>query len=247
MGLANDLSAFAVTVVRLGRGLYPRVTSGQRPDPVRLLELYDFEACPYCRKVREALCELDLDYLHYPVAKGSPRRPHLKALGGKVQVPYLVDPNTATQMYESDDIIAYLNATYGAGRRAGGLVPLPGVLDNVVSALASGVRVRHGVRCRVPGGRAGLEPLTLYNMEGSPFCRKVRETLCELDLVSIVRNLPKGSPKRQGLVERGGKMQVPYLVDPNTGREMYESDDIVAYLEAEYGPAAPATRRAQAS
>jgi len=28
---------------------------------------------------------------------------------------------------------------------------------------------------------------------------------------------------------------VPYLVDPNTGREMYESDDIVAYLEAEYG------------
>ena len=29
-------------------------------------------------------------------------------------------------------------------------------------------------------------------------------------------------------------MQVPYLVDPNTGAEMYESDDIVAYLQKRY-------------
>ena len=29
-------------------------------------------------------------------------------------------------------------------------------------------------------------------------------------------------------------MQVPYLVDPNTRREMYESDDIIAYLEGQY-------------
>ena len=25
------------------------------------LKLYEFEACPFCRKVREALCALDLD------------------------------------------------------------------------------------------------------------------------------------------------------------------------------------------
>ena len=72
-------------------------------------------------------------------------------------------------------------------------------------------------------------------MEGSPYCRKVRETLTELDLEYVVRNLPKGSPKRAELAERGGKVQVPYLVDPNSEREMYESDDIVAYLEAQYG------------
>jgi glutathione S-transferase len=29
-------------------------------------------------------------------------------------------------------------------------------------------------------------------------------------------------------------MQVPYLIDPNTGKEMFESGDIVEYLEAEY-------------
>ena len=37
------------------------------------------------------------------------------------------------------------------------------------------------------------------------------------------------------MVERGGKAQFPYLVDPNTGREMYESDDIVRYLFDTYG------------
>ena len=58
--------------------------------------------------------------------------------------------------------------------------------------------------------------------------------LSELDLEHVVRNVPKGSPKRAALVERGGKMQVPYLIDPNTDRALYESDDIVAYLEAQY-------------
>ena len=82
--------------------------------------------------------------------------------------------------------------------------------------------------------REGVQPLTLYNMEGSPYCRRVREALTELDLEYIVRNVPKGSPKRAALVERGGKMQVPFLVDPNTDSAMYESDDIVAYLEAQY-------------
>ena len=31
---------------------------------------------------------------------------------GKMQVPYLVDPNTSAAMFESADIVAYLNATY---------------------------------------------------------------------------------------------------------------------------------------
>jgi glutathione S-transferase len=30
-------------------------------------------------------------------------------------------------------------------------------------------------------------------------------------------------------------MMVPYLADPNTGREMFESADIVTYLERTYG------------
>src|SRR5262249_31421632 len=100
---------------------------------------------------------------------------------------------------------------------------------------------------RTPSQAEGLQPLTLYNMEGSPYCRKVREVLNELDLEHTVRNVPKGSPKRAELRKRGGKVQVPYLIDPNTGREMYESDDIVAYLEREYGSARQAARPKRAS
>ncbi|MFI5365721.1 MAG: glutathione S-transferase N-terminal domain-containing protein [Candidatus Binatia bacterium] len=245
MSLPNDLSSFAATLVRLGRGLYPKITADRRAAPKHLIELYDFEGCPYCRKVREVLCELDLDYLDHPVAHGSPRRRQLLDLGGKVQVPYLVDPNTGTRMYESDDIIDYLNETYGEGARAGWSLPVPSIVDNLVSAAASAVRLARGTRCRINTPRH-VKPLTLYNMEGSPYCRKVRETLSELDLEHVVRNVPKGSPKRAELQKRGGKVQVPYLIDPNTDREMYESDDIVAYLAAEYGSEQRAAHRKHA-
>ena len=35
--------------------------------------------------------------------------------------------------------------------------------------------------------------------------------------------------------EWGGKVQLPYLADPNTGKEMFESREIVAYLRETYG------------
>jgi glutathione S-transferase len=152
-----------------------------------------------------------------------------------MQVPYVIDPNTGTRLYESDQIIVYLTKTYGAGQQAGWPVPVPRWLDTIDSAMATAVRLGRGTRCRTETSRKGIKPLTLYNMEGSPYCRKVREVLSELDLECIVRNLPKGSPKRAELAQRGGKAQVPYLVDPNTRIETYESDEIVAYLEREYG------------
>jgi glutathione S-transferase len=248
MSLVNDLSSFAATVVRLGRGVYPAVTAEHRAAPKHMLELYDFEGCPYCRKVREVLCELDLDYLVHPVAQGSPRREELKTLGGKVQVPYLVDPNTHTRLYESDDIIDYLNERYGKGHHAGWSLPIPSLLDDIDSAAASALRLGRGTRCRAAHAGADLKSLTLYNMEGSPYCRKAREALSEFDLEYVIRNVPKGSPKRAELKERGGKVQVPYLVDPNTKHEMYESDEIVAYLEEEYGPdGRRATRRSRSN
>lgn len=243
MGFADTAASFAASIVRLGRGIYPRITADRRAEPKHLLELYDFEGCPYCRKVREVLSELDLDYIAHPVAQGSPRRQELLQLGGKIQVPYLIDANTGMRMYESDEIIAYLNESYGDGQRAGWTVRVPSLLDNINSAMASAVRLTRGTRCRATAQRQHLEPLTLYNMEGSPYCRKVREGLSELDLKHVVRNVPKGSPKRVELAGRGGKVQVPYLIDPNSGQEMYESDDIVAYLEAQYGPRHRAARR----
>lgn len=234
MSLIDNFSSFTATILRAGRGIFPAGGISKRKQPKKLLELFDFEACPYCRRVREVLCELDLDYLERPVAKGSPRRQQLQDLGGKVQAPFLLDPNTGAQLYESSEIIAYLNDTYGGDQRAGWPLPIPGLLDNLSSALASGVRLGRGSTYSGRKRAASLKPITIYNMEGSPYCRKVREVLCELDLESIVRNVPKGSPKRALLSKLGGKMQVPYMVDPNSGSAMYESDEIVAYLEERY-------------
>lgn len=76
--------------------------------------------------------------------------------------------------------------------------------------------------------------LELYQFEGCPYCAKVRAKMTELELDYIVRNVPKGSEKRSFLVNLGGKEQVPFLVDQQRGVRMYESQDIIDYLEEYY-------------
>ena len=53
--------------LRLWRGTRAAVATRQ---PRQLLELYEFESCPYCRLVREALTELDLDAMILPCPRG---------------------------------------------------------------------------------------------------------------------------------------------------------------------------------
>lgn len=221
-------TSIAATVGRFGLGL---TVEGARRQPARPLELYDFEGCPYCRKVREALSILDLDALVYPCPKGGPRhRERVRARGGRLQFPWLVDPNTGTALYESDDIVRYLFTTYGDGT----VPPILrlGVVGDVSSMLASAVRLGGGSTYRP--ARAPAEPLELWSFEASPFCRIVRETLAELELPYLLHNVAKGSPKRDAFAARSGRMMVPYLVDPNTGRGLFESAEIVAYLNATY-------------
>jgi glutathione S-transferase len=116
--------------LRFWRGANARPASRQ---PARHLELYEFEACPYCRLVREALTELDAMIL--PAPHGGTRfRPQVAKLGGRTQFPFLVDPNTKRSMYESADIIEHLYEQYG-GRHAPTRVLRP--LDVASSSLAS--------------------------------------------------------------------------------------------------------------
>ena len=150
--------------------------------------------------------------------------------GGKAQFPYLVDPNTEKELYESDDIVTYLFEQYGDGR-----VPLPlrlGPLTDLSSMVASAWRPAFGARYR--SAKQPAQPLELYSFEASPYCRIVREQLCALELPYVLHNVAKGSPSRAAFVKRSGKMMVPYLVDPNTKTEMFESADIVAYLDRTY-------------
>jgi glutathione S-transferase len=222
----------AATLARLGSGA---AVGPLGPRPAAPVELYEFEACPYCRKVREALTVLDLEARILPCPKGGPRfREEVKRRGGKHQFPYLVDPNTGKEMYESADIVAYLFQHYGAGPPPRLLASR--LLADPTSGLASAWRWGLGARYR--RARAPEAPLELYSFEASPFCRIVREALCVLEIPYLLHNVGKGSPRREAFVARSGRMMVPYLVDPNTGIEMFESADIVRYLEATYAEGA---------
>jgi glutathione S-transferase len=224
-----DVTTSAITTLgRLGTGAS---VGALGPRPAQPLELYEFEACPFCRKVREALSILDLDAMIYPCPKGGSRfRDEVRRRGGKALFPYLVDPNTGQEMYESDDIVRHLFATYGDGS-VPWLLAL-GPLTLAGSGLASGWRLGRGERYR--RARAPERPLELWSFEASPFSRLVREELCSLELPYLLHNVARGSAKRDAFVARSGKMMVPYLVDPNTGAAMFESADIVRYLRETY-------------
>ena len=231
MRLLDVMTSFTATVARLGSGISV-AARGKRPS--KPLRLYEFEGCPYCRKVREALSILDLNAEILPTPKNGPRfRPEAVQQGGKPQFPYLIDPNTDTKMYESDDIVRYLFTTYGDGEVPAAL-RLP-ILPDVTSMLASAVRLGAGVTYRP--ARAPAQPLDLWSFESSPFCRIAREALCELEIPYHLHNVAKGSAQRDAFVARSGKMQVPYLFDPNTGASMFESAEIVRYLNATYATA----------
>jgi glutaredoxin len=246
----NFAGSFVSTLLRTGTGISsePRSTS-----PNLMLKLFDIELCPYCRLVREALTELDLDVEVYPCPKdGLIYRDFVKATGGKLQFPFLIDPNTGVQMYESMDIVAYLFKTYSNK-------PLPlkwqfGSLQKA-SSIVAGIP-RSGEGAVKTASTPPLELLELYSFESSPFARIVRECLCEMEIPYVVRNcgrteltewlvpgvrdLLNSHPNsklnnRKVLQQRTGRVSIPYLYDANTEFGLYESADIVRYLKDNYG------------
>ena len=72
-----------------------------------MLKLYTYSYCPYCEKVRRAFEEMKVDYEEVDAERGTPGSEELLKLGGKQQVPFLVDEEAGVSMYESDDIIEY--------------------------------------------------------------------------------------------------------------------------------------------
>ncbi|HBG31652.1 MAG TPA: glutathione S-transferase [Gammaproteobacteria bacterium] len=110
--------------------------------------------------------------------------------------------------------------------------------DVIGSFLATLLGLGRGMMAQ-PGAVHAPPPaqrLKLYDMEGCPFCRSAREALSALHLDVEVYPCPKGGTRfRPEVVAQGGKAQFPYLVDPNTGTALYESETIVAYLFRTYG------------
>ena len=79
------------------------------------LELYELPGCPYCAKVKDKLAELDLEYVSHEVPGDRSARDEVEAVSGQRGVPVLVDTEHGIDgMPESDDIVAFLERTYGA-------------------------------------------------------------------------------------------------------------------------------------
>ena len=82
--------AWVTSVASLSAGLIARDFGTQPAEPVHL---YDFEVCPYCRRVREVLNQIDIGEIIYPSPKGGTRfRPEVTSRGGKTQFPYFAPP-----------------------------------------------------------------------------------------------------------------------------------------------------------
>ncbi|MDQ8935555.1 glutathione S-transferase N-terminal domain-containing protein [Acinetobacter rudis] len=231
-------------------------------QPNRALKLYEFEGSPFCRRVREVMTLLNLDYEVYPCPKGGEKyRSVVKKLGGKMQFPFFVDENTGDQLYESQQIIQHLFKHYSATGKTPSTyryypkLPFVAFAGTLING-ARGVWVNKAIKQR----EAPAELLQLWGFESSPFTRIVRALLTELELPFVFNNVAKErwqdmglasfrlkpgpyhaikAGKRAKIIELMGRptqdIQVPYLVDPNTNVALFESAEIVKYLEQQYG------------
>ncbi len=77
--------------------------------------------------------------------------------------------------------------------------------------------------------------LTLYVKSGCPYCAKVLIEGATLGIDFEEKNIADPAVSEE-LIARGGKRVTPYLVDSETGKEMYESDDIIEYLHERFTP-----------
>lgn len=251
---AKVLRSVLATILEGGRGVMGTPNPNQPAKPIRL---YDFEASPYCRRVREVLTMLNLDVEIYPCPKKGTRfRPQVKSLAGKTQFPFLVDENTGIKLLESQDIIDYLFKTYGKSGKTPSKyqnlpkIPVGGFLVTIAGGINGLMAEKNNAQKAVPD-----QLLELWSFEGSPYTRLVRERLSELELPYVLHNVAKerwqdmgpaklrlkpgkyvpiAGGKRASVYAEQGRLQVPYLVDPNTGISLYESKDILDYLNKTY-------------
>jgi glutaredoxin len=83
--------------------------------PEKMLELYQFEECPYCKAVRTKLTDLGMSYIIHNVPREREARTEVEKISGQKFVPVLVDPNTDTIIADDDEkAIAYLEEKYGS-------------------------------------------------------------------------------------------------------------------------------------
>ena len=226
-------SGFAsIARLQYGKKVLKEVLERDNRSKPKLI-LYEFEACPFCRRVRETLTMLDLDCEIRPCPKGGKFRDEVIEKGGKATFPYFIDDSRGVQMYESADIVNYLYKTYGNGAQ----VPENFFTSTLLTGWMPTIfRIGRGMTAyesrRTDFKKPEPSMIEFYNYENNQFARLCREALCELEVPYILRNVGAGSPKRTALSEQGGK-SVPFFIDGDV--KIGESEEIIRYLFDKYG------------
>lgn len=243
--MINILTSLLASQARLWAGTKAAKTTLSSQEP---LIMYDNEADPSCRLVREAISELNLDVLIIPCPQGGERhQQQLQANYSTTKLPFLIDKNSQVILNSAAEIIKYLYNRYG---NTSPPLRIQSNLINYTSSLAASL-VRFNAGKNKKAALEPQDPLILYSFESSPYSRLVRETLCELEIPYLLINLgkqqfgelgpatnrlhrgdyiPLPDTKRNQFFKEHGTVQVPFLKDPNTHTDMFESKAIVNYL-----------------
>ena len=88
-------------------------------------------------------------------------------------------------------------------------------------------------QAKVDGEAAAM---SLYQFHACPFCVKTRRAMHRLNVPIALRDAKNDAQAREQLLAGGGRVKVPCLRIEEAGgtRWMYESNDIIAYLEQRF-------------
>ncbi len=116
-GLRNGLGQLIIFADWLTRPKPLQRTAEQQAEvdaATAHLALYQFNACPFCVKVRRAIHAFNLKIELRDAKNNQQFRQELEQQGGRIKVPCLriEEDGEVRWMYESNDIIAYLQGRF---------------------------------------------------------------------------------------------------------------------------------------
>jgi glutaredoxin len=84
--------------------------------------------------------------------------------------------------------------------------------------------------------QAKAKGLALYQLYACPFCVKTRRAIHRLNVAIEIRDI-KHPQHREALEQQGGRVKVPCLRIEDSGsvKWLYESDDIIHFLDERFG------------
>lgn len=84
-----------------------------------------------------------------------------------------------------------------------------------------------------------IKNLSIYQFKLCPFCIKTRRVMHKLNLPIEIFDAKNDATSRKELLEQGGKIKVPCLriSEENGYKWIYDSGDIIAYLNSRFKPA----------